>query len=54
MFYSSGSDQTRKILVQVPPKYQRKESTPFTATVKAQPNTLDPFPLEGPPLNRKR
>jgi hypothetical protein len=44
-----GSDQAAKLPFQVPPQYQRKESTPLTASVKPGANALEPFKLEGPP-----
>src|SRR5262245_17906441 len=44
-----GSDQVKKLPFQVPAKYQRKESTPITVTLKPETNTLEPFKLEGPP-----
>ena len=49
-----GSDQTRKIIAQVPVKYHKKETTPFTVTIKPEANTLEPFALEGPPFTKKR
>lgn len=49
-----GADQTKRLPFQVPAQYQRKESTPLTASVKPQSNTLEPFKLEGPPRQKGR
>jgi hypothetical protein len=45
-----GSDQTKRILFQVPAKYHRKETSGITVKIKPEANTLEPFTLEGPPL----
>ena len=47
-----GSDQTKKILYQVPAKYHRKETSGISVRIKPDSNTLEPFSLEGPPLSR--
>jgi hypothetical protein len=43
-----GSDQAVKLTFQVPEKYQRKETSGITVTIKPESNTLEPFKLEGP------
>ena len=45
-----GSDQVKKLAFQVPAKYQRKETSGLSATVKPGANDLGPFRLEGPPM----
>jgi hypothetical protein len=47
-----GSDQSKKLTAQVPVKYHKAETSGLTATVKPEPNALDPIQLEGPPLSR--
>ena len=49
-----GADQTTRLAFQVPDKYLRKETTPLTATIKPESNTLEPLALEGPPLAKKK
>ncbi len=49
-----GADQSKKLTFQVPAQYQRKESTPLTATVKPGSNALEPFKLTGPPVPKGR
>src|SRR5262245_51183411 len=44
-----GSDQSVRLAFQVPEKYQRKETSGITVTIKPESNTLEPFKLEGPP-----
>ena len=44
-----GSDQSVRLAFQVPEKYQRKETSGITATIKPESNTLEPLKLEGPP-----
>jgi hypothetical protein len=44
-----GSDQSKRLLFQVPAKYQRQETSGLVVSIKAESNTLEPFRLEGPP-----
>ena len=47
-----GSDQSKRLTFQVPYKYQRKETSGITVTLKPESNALEPFKLEGPPMPR--
>jgi hypothetical protein len=49
-----GSDQTRRLSFQIPQVYHTRESTPISVTIRPEPNTLEPFRLEGPPLPASR
>src|SRR5262249_31589999 len=41
-----GSDQSRRLAFQVPSKYQRKETSGISVSVKSGTNRLEPFRLE--------
>jgi hypothetical protein len=48
-----GSDQTRKIISQVPVIYHKKETTPFKVTIEPKDNVLQPFEMKGPALKTR-
>ena len=49
-----GSDQTKRIIGQVPVKYHKAETSGLRATVGPSSTTLEPFKLEGPPIRSRK
>jgi hypothetical protein len=49
-----GSDQSKKIIGQVPVKYHKAETSGLKATVNTSSTTLEPFKLEGPPIRSRK
>ena len=47
-----GNDQSKRLVFQVPEKYQRKETSGITVALKSESNALEPLKLEGPPMPR--